>query len=910
MKMREEDYRLKFFLDNGFMRRRCERCGAYFWTLDKGRRDCGDSPCVKYGFIDKPAFKRSYSLAEMRGAFLGFFERHGHTVIQPYPVVARWREDLYLTIASIALFQPFVTEGVVPPPANPLVVSQPCLRLLDIDRVGVTAGRHLTIFEMGGAHAFNYPHDWKYWKDRTVELCQLFLTEGLGLDPESVTYKEDFWEGGGNAGPDVEACVEGLELATLVFMTYRVRDGRYEEMPIKVVDTGYGIERFTWASTGHPTAFHSIYGPLLNEFEGRLGLKGRIDWRLVASAVRELSAHPAEEAASRAVRAEVAEALSVEAGELDSMLKEAERLCALLDHSKCLAFMLADGVVPSNVGEGYLARLVLRRALRALRALGSDVKLKDLVDLQLAYWGVDYPRLKERRSVVLEEVELEEERYRDTLMRGRRLVERKLDELAQRGVGLMVELYDSQGIPPELISEVAEEKGVKVEVPSDFYALVAKLHEKPKPPSAEVKVPAKSLEGLPATRLLFYENPYLLRFKARVLRSFDSYVILDATCFYPEGGGQPHDVGELSFNGGRVEVLEVFKEGDVVIHRVSKPIPEGVEVEGFVDGRRRLSLMKHHTATHILVGAARKLLGSHVWQAGAQKGVDRSRVDITFHRRITREELAEIERLANEVVMRNLPVKAEFIKREEAEALYGHEIYQGGVAPGRYVRVVDIAGWNAQACGGTHVASTGEVGPIKILRAHRIQDGVERIEFAAGLSAVEHIQSLEAELSKAAEALEVPVERVGEAARQLKEEVKRAMKRAERAMMEAASLMASKLLEGAAELEGLLLVEFRGKEMDREDLIKVGEAVIKREPKAVAVMVSQRSDGVAVVVMAGREAVKRGAHAGRLTSTMCAALGGKGGGREELGQGGAPSLDRLEEALKALKEEVKASLRL
>jgi alanyl-tRNA synthetase len=187
---------------------------------------------------------------------------------------------------------------------------------------------------------------------------------------------------------------------------------------------------------------------------------------------------------------------------------------------------------------------------------------------------------------------------------------------------------------------------------------------------------------------------------------------------------------------------------------------------------------------------------------------------------------------------------------------------------------------------------------------------VERIEFAAGLSAVEHIQSLEAELSKAAEALEVPVERVGEAARQLKEEVKRAMKRAERAMMEAANLMASKLLDEAAELEGLLLVEFRGKEMDREDLIKVGEAVVKREPKAVAVMVSQRSDGIAVVIMAGREAVKRGAHAGRLTSTMCAALGGKGGGREELGQGGAPSLDRLEEALKALKEEVKASLRL
>ncbi|MEM4699969.1 MAG: alanine--tRNA ligase [Candidatus Nezhaarchaeales archaeon] len=905
-----EGQRLKFFLDNGFVRKVCEGCGAYFWTLDEGRRDCGDAPCAEYGFIGRPPFRRRYSLREVRKSFLSFFERHGHTIIEPYPVVARWREDLYLTIASIALFQPFVTDGLVPPPANPLVVSQPCIRLLDIDRVGATAGRHLTIFEMGGAHAFNYEHEWKYWKDETVELCHLFLTEELGVDPRLVTYKEGFWEGGGNAGPDVEVCVKGLELATLVFMTYRVKDGSYEEMPIKVVDTGYGMERFAWASTGQPTAFHAAYGHLLEEFEGRLGLRGAIDWGLVASAVERLSAYPVEASVSLGARAKVAESLGVGAEELDRMLKAVERLCTLLDHTKCLAFMLADGVVPSNAGEGYLARLVLRRAMRALRALGYSASLKELVDLQLSYWGEDYPRLRRRRDIVLEEVELEEERYREALSRGRRIVEQRLGELAKRGAELMVELYDSHGIPPDLVHEVARERGVEVRVPDDFYALVAKLHEKPPAQRVEGRVPPEALRGLPATRLLFYENPYLMRFRARVVRSFGDYVVLDSTCFYPEGGGQPCDVGKLIVGGGEVEVLDVFKEGDVVVHRVSRPIPEGVEVEGVVDEGRRLSLMRHHTATHIIIGSARRVLGEHVWQAGAQKGVERSRVDITFHRKVTREELAEIERLANEIVMRNLPVKASFVKREEAEALYGFALYQGGVAPGRYIRVVEVAGWDAQACGGTHVANTGEVGAIKILRAYRIQDGIERLEFAAGLSAIKYLQGVEGLLYKAAEALGVPVERVAEGARQLREELKRVRKEADRARARAASLLAPAILEGAAKVGEVRVAKFLGEGVEREELIKIGEAIVRREPRSVAILASQLSDGAAVVVMAGEGAVRLGAHAGRLASILCEALGGRGGGREGLGQGGAPSLDRAEEAMRKVVEEVKRSIRL
>jgi len=237
----EEEYRLPFFVENHFVRKKCNVCGCYFWTQDETLENCGDAPCQEYTFIGNPPTNKHYTLEEVREAFLSFFEMKKHTRIKPYPVVARWREDLFVTIASIADFQPFVTDGIIPPPANPLVISQPCLRFTDIDNVGLTAGRHGTIFEMGGAHAFNYPDKQVYWKDETVRLHHQFVTDVLGVKSELVTYKEGVWVGGGNAGPDVEPCVNGLEVSTLVFMQYKVVDNKFVDMPMKIVDTGYGI---------------------------------------------------------------------------------------------------------------------------------------------------------------------------------------------------------------------------------------------------------------------------------------------------------------------------------------------------------------------------------------------------------------------------------------------------------------------------------------------------------------------------------------------------------------------------------------------------------------------------------------------------------------------------------------------
>ncbi|MFB6202820.1 MAG: alanine--tRNA ligase-related protein, partial [Halorhabdus sp.] len=224
----EEEYRLDYFEEHGFQRNQCPECGDHFWTLDSERETCGEPPCDEYSFIDDPGFEEAFELGEMREAFLSFFEERGHDRIEPYPVAAnRWRDDVLLTQASIYDFQPLVTSGTTPPPANPLAVSQPCIRMQDIDNVGVT-GRHTMAFEMMAHHAFNartdiddpdqYAYEGEvYWKEDTVRYC-MELFEELGADPAEVTLIEDPWVGGGNAGPAFEVIYKGAELATLVFM--------------------------------------------------------------------------------------------------------------------------------------------------------------------------------------------------------------------------------------------------------------------------------------------------------------------------------------------------------------------------------------------------------------------------------------------------------------------------------------------------------------------------------------------------------------------------------------------------------------------------------------------------------------------------------------------------------------------
>ncbi|RLF28554.1 MAG: alanine--tRNA ligase [Thermoplasmata archaeon] len=709
---------LNFFHDNGFVRKKCSSCGEYFWTLNSDIDLCGDVPCVDLSFIGKPIGKKS-SLRQVREGFLSFFEEHGHSRLfypetgERCPVVARWRSDIYLTIASIADFQPHVTSGEVPPPANPLAISQPCIRLNDLEKVG-RSGRHLTIFEMMGHHAFNKKENEVYWKEETVAYCDEFFRRIIGIPREMITYKEQLWEGGGNAGPCLEVLAGGLEVATLVFMNMKedlnggflINGKRYAENPLNIVDTGYGLERITWISTGTSTIYDSIFPDV-------------IKW------LRENATSPSSS---------------------NDVIPD---IYALADHSKCLAFMLGDGIVPSNVKAGYLARVIIRRSLRFIEKLKLQVSLKEIVDMQLSLLEKDFPSLKKHKTQIDEILDIETKKYIETLSRGENLVRRIIRERGTLDDKALISLYDTHGLPPDFTKKIAEKEGINISVPENFESRIAELHSHEK--KMEKQIERKKID-LPDTELLYYKDHYAKEFDAIILwknkTEEGTEIILDKTMFYPEGGGQPSDRGTLTVDGKKFFVKHVKKNDGLIIHLIDAnyaDIEVGGKIHGHIDWEYRYTLMKHHTGTHLLNGALRKILGEHIWQAGSQIRTEEARFDFSHYKTISDKEKKRIEELANQFIQQAIDVEKKLMDRNLAEKKYGFRLYQGGVPSGNKIRVINIPEVDVEACGGTHLNNTREVEKIRILKAERIQDGVNRIIFAAGKMADAH-QDREEEL--------------------------------------------------------------------------------------------------------------------------------------------------------------------
>jgi len=910
------------------VRKQCPTCKEYFWTQNREQENCGESTsdgCTCYTFLKDPPTRKRYSLPEMREAFLSFFENHGHARVKPYPVVARWRSDIYLTHASIIDFQPYVTDGIAPPPANPLVVAQPCIRLVDISNTGPTFGRHLTIFEMGGHHAFNYPDKEVYWKDQTVRYHHEFVTDLLGVKSDEVTYKEDVWVGGGNAGPDVECIVGGLEVATLVFMQYKVVNGEFIKLPIRTVDTGYGLDRFAWLSQGVPSCFHAVYGELLDKIFTMAGLK--VDDNLLFSVAKYSGLVSVDKTANRLdARRQVAKLVGIDVNKLDKVLIPIENAFAVADHTKCLSFILSEGIVPSNIHEGYLARLLFRRVYRLLKMLGMSERLYDVVDMQVDFWSKDYPHIKAMRNEIMEMLKVEEEKFEDTIKRGKGLVKRIADELKAKRVSrlpeaTLSELYDSHGLPPEIVKQAAENEGVKVEVPENFYALIANRHTQATKPVEEEETKAEAtLEAatkLPPTEQLYYADAYVKEFDAKVLKVINSqYVVLDRTYFYPEGGGQPADHGFLTFGNVKAEVVDVRKVGRVIVHKIkgSSAPKEGAVVKGFLDWDKRYVLMKAHTATHLVNGAARRVLGEHVWQHGTQKGVESTRLDISHYRRLTPEEIHKIETLANQAVLADMQVETAWMPRSEAESRYGFRLYQGGAVPGKDIRVVKTGDWDVEACAGTHLKRTGEIGFVKIVYTERIQDGVERLGYAVGLQALKAVQQQESLLWKVSETLGAPLEKLDKTAEKLVKELKEtnAEKRRlikELAAKESATFEQSKTAEPAQEINGITLVkrDFQ-EEIDVNRMVQTANEMIKRNEATVTLFYGTNGKNARILVMAGKAAVKKGVNAGKIVQAVSPIIGGGGGGKPNFAQGGGTQPEKLQDAVKAAEENIRKQL--
>ncbi|KPV63731.1 MAG: Alanine--tRNA ligase [Candidatus Bathyarchaeota archaeon BA2] len=402
----------------------------------------------------------------------------------------------------------------------------------------------------------------------------------------------------------------------------------------------------------------------------------------------------------------------------------------------------------------------------------------------------------------------------------------------------------------------------------------------------------------------------LREFEAKVLRVLkDKYIVLEKTAFYPEGGGQPADHGYLKFDKTRSEVVGVQKIGNVIVHVIKGLVPkEGSKVVGAIDWEHRNSLMKHHTATHVLVGAARRVLGEHVWQAGAQKDVERSRIDISHFRRLTLDEIHEIERLVNQAVARNIPVETAWVPREEAEKRYGFRLYQGGVVPGREIRVVKSGDWEVEACGGTHLKNTGEIGFIKIVHTERIQDGVERIVFSAGLPALEAVQEKEKSLWKISELLNAPLEKLEEATKRLVKEWKETRRERERLIEQFAVSERSLELRVAKPIDGIKFVKQEFEKLDVDLMIKTASELVKKNPETVAVFHGADRKTARIVVMAGKKAIKRGIDSSEIAGEAASVLGGGGSGRPDFAQGGGTQVKKVPDALAKAEEVVKKQL--
>ena len=889
-------YKVSLFDKEGFVRKKCGKCAKFFWTLDTARNFCPDHE--NYSFIGKPPTNKHLDYVNAWKETEKFFRTHDHEIVRRYPVVCRWREDLYFTIASIVDFQRVVGNKVVfELPANPLVVPQMCLRFNDIENVGLS-GRHYTGFCMIG-QTCNADAPGGYWKDKCIDLDFGMLTRGLGIKAKEITFVEDVWMGAGAFGYSLEYFVRGLELGNAVFTEFEGTENDYRVMPNKIIDMGAGLERFSWITMGTPTSYDCCFGPVVGKLVDMTGTD--VDNELLNKYFESVSSKLDHNTGSgggnslRDLKSLIAKEMKITEEELSAFVAPYEAIYTVSDHIRTLIFAISDGALPSNVGGGYNLRVILRRALSILERLGwkNIIRVDDIAELHIDYLRQMYPELDEHRQDVKTILQIEAGRYSSSRDRMKSVAvslksSKKAKELT---VSDLIRLYESDGITPDFLME----QGIVQNVPSTFYTKLAELHTSQM--SSQASKSIAGLDGLAPTTLLYYQDESIRHFDAKVLKVVEGqYIILDQTAFYPRGGGQEPDTGEID----GIEVVEVTKQADVVVHKIKagRRLPaEEQTVRGTVNGKRRDLITKHHTATHVLNSSSRNTLGSWVWQNSAFKEESYGRLDITHHSTLTREEVKKIERMANWVIRENHPVVIKTYDRGDAEQHFSFRIYQGGIVPTSNVRIVNINDWDIEACGGTHVNSTGEIGLVKIVKSERIQDGVVRLEFVAGEAAVNYMQQLDNQLGHMAQALGSSREKVVESFDKALEDAEAAKKKLRALIKVVSTSTAKSISEQAKKLDtGIHLYTTYDDELDDEYHIAIGEKAISLDNQLVYLALVAKGQGIRVIVFAGEDACTK-VNAGSIAKQVSIKLGGSGGGDNRFGQGGGRSKEKIKEAM-------------
>ena len=938
---------IPFWQESGHSCRECTVTGLRFWSRDPSRTTSGDTVEDSYTFIGNPIIEgfpmRGKALKDaMRETFLDYFEQRGHARIDPYPVLARWRDDIHLTIASIADFQPHVTSGLVPPPANPLGISQPCIRLTDVAAVG-RSGRHLTTFEMMAHHAFNRPDegDVIYWIDQCVRYCDDMLVNTFGITPEEITYIENPWSGGGNAGPALEVIVGGLELATLVFMNLEehedgdieIKGLRYREMPLQIIDTGYGLERFCWAAAGTSTIYEAIYPESVDWLKKIAGFDSIVEGLGLGVDTDDLLAELSQLAGilnidvgtdvdslyQRLVERLGDGGVEITVSNLKRLTEPLSSIYAIPDHMHAICNMLGDGLVPSNAKGGYLARMMSRRVCRMKGDLGIEISLTELaahhIDTHL-----DIAGFVQSREGILTILAIEEARYHEMLRKGEAAVRTALREIPKDAKEapdeILFRLAEERGLNPEMVVSIAAKLGWKeISVRVGFAADMAARNAERTKTAAKAKSKGEIFQSdIPPTQQDYYSDTSQTEFSATVLdcKSLTQiqieslnlssevvvtpthYVVLDRTLFYPEGGGQLGDQGTL----GEAKVVDTRIENGVIYHLTNCSVEEG-EISGQIDWERRRQLMDHHTAVHIVGGSARAILGPHIWQAGSNKGGRYARIDLTHYSRLSRDDLDKIEDHANDIIAKNPVVEKLVLDRAEADLQFGFELYQGGPPKHSQIRIIKIGEHDVQACGGTHHDNTGEVAELRIIRSSQVQDGVERLQIVAGETAREHARIQERLLNESSEVLGVSPEDLPSAVSRFFDEWKSQQKRIESLESEIVRLRTSGGGDGAVEKDGIryAVMEVGG---DMKAVMSMLSQLTRDPQKPTLAVLGTRDGGGKLIVASTEGTIAAEKHdANDILRAIAGHINGGGGGRPTMAQGGGSNPDGIPEALEA-----------
>lgn len=880
----------------------------------------------------------------IRARFLEFFAQHEHLVLPS----AKLRPDDPTTHFTSAGMQPFVPYflGVEQPPSRRVATAQKCLRADDLDEVGYTA-RHLSFFEMLGNFSFG-----DYFKEEAIAWGWQFVIEGLELDPELLwvsVYEHDdeaaaiwrdsvgvrperivrfgmadnWWGPVGNSGPcgpcseifldrgpawgaaadptQDEGGDRYVELWNLVFQQYNATTSKKELMatgklpaplPRPGIDTGAGLERIAAAMQGVSTVFESdLLAPLCDAVVAR------------AQAGGARVAYGDDPQATAAVR-------------------------RIADHVRALTFAITDGIFPSNKAGGYVLRQILRRAARFGRlSLGlNEPFLYELVPAVVDRFGTAYPELQASQAAVTAQVRAEEERFAETLDHGLPRLEEELDAAGPQLTGERAfYLYETFGVPLEVQTEIAAERGQSVDV--DAFEQIRGSRESTAIASGFTghgDFGADLLDGLPATNFAPEAGACTAQVLAIVRDAeFDAArgivsagdvldaagpgeitVVLDATPFYGEAGGQVGDTGALSAPGLRAEVLDTRRDkAGHWLHRariVEGELRRGATVEAAIDTARRDAIRRAHTATHLLHAALRARLGDHVAQAGSLVEPDRLRFDFSHFAALTPEDLAAVEEAVNDGIWadRSLDIGEHSI--DEARALGALMFF--GDKYGQRVRVVRIgepeAATSIELCGGTHVGHTGEIRGLRVLSESSIGSGLRRIEALTGRLAADYTRSFETRLREVAAVLRAPVAEVPERVNALQSRLRDAERQLAAAQAAQSAGQADQLLAGAETIGGQTVVAAVVSAADADSLKALVDDLA--EQGGAAVLLGAALDGkVLLVAKASDAAVAAGAHAGNAVRAAAQVAGGGGGGRPQFAQAGGRDVARLDDAVAA-----------